>query len=190
MTDLAQWPLIQARWFTKWPGNLKRSVRVIVIHDMEYAERDDAAEIIAHDFATRDEKSKASAHICVDNNSIVRCVKDSDVAFAAPGCNTDGIQIELAGFGKQTRTQWLDDYSEKLLALGADATAQYCLKYKLPPIHLTNEQLASAGRGIVGHYQVSQVYKKSDHIDPGVGFPWDYFITLVGRCIDKRRLLV
>lgn len=190
MTDTDKWPLIQARWFTKWPTNYKRTVRVIVIHDMEYPETDTAAEIIAHDFATRSETQKASAHICVDNNSIVQCVKDNDVAFAAPGCNTDGIQIELAGFGKQTRAEWLDAYSEALLRLGADATAQYCIKYKIPPIHLTNQQLSGGERGIVGHYQVSHVYKKSDHTDPGAGFPWDYFIALVGRAIDKRRLPV
>lgn len=183
-----RWPFIQARWYTKTDPGVSRKVRVVVIHDMEFKESPDAAEIIAHDFATRGPNNKGSAHINVDSNSIVQCVKDNDVAYAAPGCNSDGIQIELAGFGKQTRTEWLDAYSDSLLKLAADATAQYCLKYNLPPIHLTNAQLAQGAKGIVGHYQVSAVYRKSDHTDPGAGFPWDYFIAMVGREMEKRRV--
>jgi hypothetical protein len=144
--ETESWPYVPASQYRKWTAGGRRPVRLVVIHDMEFPETARAAEVIAHDFATRTAKNPGSAHINVDNDSIVQCVKDNDIAFAAPGANRDGIQIELAGFGSQTREQWLDNYSEALLQRGADAAAQYCLKYGIPPIHITNQQLAAGAK--------------------------------------------
>lgn len=178
-----RWPFIKAKNFRKVDG--RRAVRVIVIHDMEFPETTSAAEVIAKDFATTDRQ--ASAHICVDSDSIVQCVLDNNVAFAAPGANNDGIQIELAGFAKQTREQWLDPYGVLMLDRAADATAQYCLKYDIPVRQLSNDQLGDkVSKGIVGHRQVSQVFKKSDHMDPGPNFPWDFFLKRVQLHFDDR----
>lgn len=175
MIETDVWPVRRARWFTEHGPS--RAVRVIVIHDMEAPEKGSTAEDVARYFATTD--VKASAHVCVDNNSIVQCVADSDVAYAAPGCNSDGIQIEMAGYGNQTRDQWLDEYGVALIDRAADAAAQYCLKYIIPPRHLTNAELEAGERGIVGHVQVSEVYQRSDHTDPGPNFPWDVFMDRV-----------
>lgn len=172
------WPIIKARWFTKVEGR-RRAVRVIVIHSMEFPERTDAARIIAHDFANRPADQKASAHLCIDDRTIIQCVKDNDVAFAAPGCNSDGIQIELAGYAKQTAGEWLDAYGTRMLEQAAHAVAQYCRKFSITAVHLTNDQLRAGRKGIVGHRQVSEVYRKSDHMDPGENFPWDYFMERV-----------
>lgn len=187
MIDTDLWPVVKARWFTKWasPGSGRRPVRVIVMHDMEAPEKGETAENVARYFATTD--TKASSHICVDNNTIVQCVKDNDIAYAAPGCNSDGIQIELAGYGRQTRAEWLDPYSLALIDLGANATAQYCLKYDIPPRQLTNTLLLAGARGIIGHYQASAVYKKSNHTDPGANFPWEHFMELVNVYHRARR---
>lgn len=181
MPETDSWPFVRARWFTKTAPGVRRNVRLIVIHAMQFPERTDAAEVIAHDFATRPESSKASAHLCIDNNSIIQCVWDNDVAYAAPGANSDGLQIELAGFTEQSGAQWLDDYSKAMLELAAKACAQYCGKYAIPSRHLTNAELQTGAKGFVGHDQVSEVYKKSDHTDPGAGFPWDYFMGRVAH---------
>lgn len=178
-----RWPFIRARHFQHVEG--KRAVRLIVIHDMEFPETDKAAEVIAKDFSVTDRQ--ASAHICVDSDSIVQCVLDNDVAFAAPGANHDGIQIELAGFGKQTRDEWLDAFGVLLLDRAADAAAQYSLKYEIPVRHLTDAQLADKKeRGFIGHVQASNVFKISDHTDPGPGFPWDFFLQRVQQHLDER----
>jgi len=187
MIETDRWTRIQARWYTPFPTGQRRAVRVIVVHAMEYTERVDAAEIIARDFASRSADAKASAHVCIDNNSIIQCVSDNDVAYAAPGCNNDGIQIELAGYINQTREQWLDDYGRALLANGANVIAQYALKYSLPLVHLTNAELREGGRGIVGHSQVSEVYRKSTHTDPGPGFPWDTVLEMAQDYYDERK---
>lgn len=184
MRETDNWPFVKAKWFTT--VTTVRHVRLVVIHDMEFPEHVDSAEVIAHDFATRPAAEKASAHLCIDN-SIIQCVKDNNVAFAAPGSNNDGIQLELAGYGRQSQEEWLDLYGIALIALAADATAQYCLKYNLPPLHLTDAQLRAGQKGIVGHDQVTRVYHGSDHTDPGPNFPWVYFINHVVSAWQSRQ---
>lgn len=177
LIDIAHLPVQPtARWFKSMGAN-KRRIRVIVVHDMEAPEKGDTAENVAKYFHTTD--TQASAHICADNNSLVRCVADNDIAYAAPGCNTDGLHLELAGYGKQTREQWLDTYSLDLLTYGASVVEQWGHLYDIPLLHITNEHLKDGGKGIIGHYQASEVYKKSDHTDPGPNFPWDIFMQLV-----------
>lgn len=186
MIETDNWPFVQAKHFKAVPKDQRRHVRLIVIHDMEYPEKMSAAEEVAKYFATTD--TPASAHLCVDADSIVQCVHDNDVAYAAPGTNSDGIQIELAGYGRQTREQWLDEYSSKLLDNAANAAAQYCLKYGIAPLHLTNESLADKTQhGIIGHYQASEVFKGSDHTDPGADFPWDVFMERVNLAFEARK---
>jgi N-acetyl-anhydromuramyl-L-alanine amidase AmpD len=185
-TDI--WPFMQAKYYLTVDHKTPRTVRVIVIHDMEAAERLDTAEAIARYFRDMPDDRKASAHCCIDADSVVQCVHDRDVAYAAPGCNNDGIQLELAGYGKQSRQQWLDTYGQSLLGLAGNVTAQYCLKYGIPVQHLTDDQLKRGMRGIVGHDQVSRVYHKSDHTDPGPGFPWDVLMSRTSQYFVERKV--
>jgi N-acetyl-anhydromuramyl-L-alanine amidase AmpD len=184
------WKYIEAKWYQKWEEPGRRPVRVITIHSMEFVEKGDSAEVIAHDFATRKADNKGSAHINVDNNSIIQCVKDNQIAYAAPGVNRDGIHIELAGYAKQSEKEWLDAYGIALLALAADATAQYCLKYEIPPVHLTDEELKAGRKGIIGHVQATRVYPRAGgqfHQDPGPNFPWTYFMGHVKSAYIARQ---
>lgn len=172
--ELDKWPIIRAK---NYKDVASRTIRLVVIHDMEAPEGAETAENVAKYFASG--KVQASAHLCIDSNSIVRGVDDVDVAYAAPGANSDGIQMELAGYARQTRADWLDAYSKATIENTAKATAQYCVKYGIPVKHLTNKELSAGQKGIVGHAQVSSVYKKSSHTDPGGNFPWDYFLQRV-----------
>jgi len=172
-------PFIKARFFRPFNAG-RRPVRLIVIHTMEVPERDGIAKDIANDFANRPETNQASAHLCIDNKAIFQSVKDNDIAFAAPGANQDGIHLELAGRAAQTAENWQDAYSTAVLENAANAAAQYCLKYEIPVKHLTNEELADLiTKGFVGHVQVTDVFKKSTHTDPGEAFPWDRFLERV-----------
>lgn len=181
-----RFPVVKARFFRAVPG--RRAVRVIVVHSMEAPEKGETAENVARFF--QNTQNPASAHLCIDNNSIVQCVMDNDVAFAAPGVNSDGVQLELAGFARQTRQEWLDPYGVLLLENAANAAAQYCLKYDIPIHHLTDEELRDGKKGIIGHVQASRVYKKSTHTDPGEGFPWDHFLDRVRHHHAERLKLV
>jgi N-acetyl-anhydromuramyl-L-alanine amidase AmpD len=171
-----KWPFVQAKFFRKVDG--VRRVRLIVMHSMEFEEKGDTAESCAKFFQTT--TRPASAHLCIDNNSIVQSVLDNNIPAAAPGANKDGIHIELAGFARQTEAEWLDDFGKQLLANAADAAAQYCLKYDIPVTRLSNADLANGKtKGFVSHAQVSAVFKLSDHTDPGPSFPWQFFLTAV-----------
>lgn len=176
-------PFVKANLFKSVSG--KRRVRLIVIHSMEAPEKGETAENVARFFANP--TTRASAHLCIDNNSIVQCVLDNNIAAAAPGANTDGIHLELAGFAKQTEAEWLDAFGVLLLNNAAEAAAQYSLKYDIPVRRLTNAELAKAeNKGIVSHSQVTEVFKKSTHMDPGKGFPWEFFLERVRELREAR----
>src|SRR3954454_6387676 len=83
-----------------------RPFDLVVIHSMEAPEKGETAEDVGHFFEKP--STRASAHYCVDNNSIVQCVQERDVAWAAPGANHDGVQIEHAGYARQTLREWED----------------------------------------------------------------------------------
>jgi hypothetical protein len=176
--ETESWAYLGAKYFGVRRTN---PVRLAVIHDAEFPEVLHGARGVAKYFQNPDPGVKPSAHISVDNQEVIQSVRDSYVANAAPGANHDGIHIELVGYQGQSVGDWLDNYSLGVLALAADATAQYCLKYDLPAIKLTNEELAAGKKGIVGHNQVSQVYKQSTHTDPGPNFPWYLFIGMVAE---------
>jgi N-acetyl-anhydromuramyl-L-alanine amidase AmpD len=179
------WPYIEARWNG---GRRSKPVSLIVIHDEEYPEKPSASEDIARDFANRPANDKASTHICVDCDSIIQCVNDSLIAWAAPPVNDRAIHIELAGFGAQKTADWRDNYSNAMLGLAADAAAQYALKFNLPILHLTDDQLRDGKPGFVGHDQVSRVFKQSTHTDPGFNFPWMRFMMWTRGSYEERRM--
>lgn len=156
-------------------------IRVIVIHTMETEENGSIAEIIGRYFAKS--TTKASAHVGVDTDSECRYVVDSDTAWAAPGCNADGLQLELTGRAGQTNGQWADEASEAILERGAQRVAKWCALWGIPAKRLTDEQLRAGHSGIVGHDNVSRVYRKSSHWDPGPNFPWAAFIDRVNELL-------
>lgn len=176
------WEYVPAKWQTE--VTTKRVVLHVVIHCMESQEKGETAENVGL-FFKRGE-SRSSSHIGVDSNSIVQYVKDNNVAWAAPGVNSTGIHIEMAGVAGQSSKEWEDPYSTLMLEKAADAAAQYCAKYTLPPIHLTNEALKNGRKGIIGHDQATAVFKpNSGHTDPGRNFPWRFFIERVAFYFAK-----
>jgi hypothetical protein len=152
-------------------------IRLIVLHTMEVAEADSVAEAVGNAFAKP--ATRASAHTGVDTDSECRYVADADTAWAAPGANADGLQLEMAGRAGQTTGQWTDAGSKAILERAAQRTATWCRTHDIPARRLTDAQLAAGLRGIVGHDQVSRVYKRSTHWDPGPNFPWASFLARV-----------
>lgn len=174
---------IQARNYTKGPRT-KGPIKLIVIHDMEAPETKDTAENVARWFASPT-APQASAHYCCDADSTVQCVKDSDIAWHAPGANAQGIGIEIAGYAKQKRADWLDDYSQQMLKTQViPLVARLCRAYQIPAVWLTPEQVAAGKRGICGHIDVTRAFPgKGTHTDPGDGFPRDILIAGVKAAI-------
>lgn len=158
------------------------AVEVIVIHTMEAPEGAATAEQIAAYFAKP--STRASAHVCADSDSLVRCVADQDTAWAAPGANANGLQLELAGYAKQTAAEWADAYSTAMLELAAQQCAEWVRKYGIPVRHLTVAELKAGRMGFVAHDDVSKAFGKSTHWDPGPNFPWGPFLARVSALVS------
>lgn len=166
---------VQARNFTKGRSS---PIDLIVIHTMESPEKPDTAESIARWFAGPT-APQASAHYCIDEDSIVQCVHDYDVAWHAPGANHNGLGFEHAGRAAQGAREWADAYSTKLLELSAELAAKKCEEHDVPVTWLRAADLLAGRRGITGHADVSRAFKRSDHHDPGSHFPVEAYLTLV-----------
>ena len=177
---------VQARNFTKGRSN---AIDVLVLHTMESPEKPDTAESVANWFAGST-APQASAHYCIDDNSVVQCVQDKDVAWHAPGANHNGLGIEHAGRAAQAPGDWSDEYSTKMLEISAELVATKCQEYNIPVTWLTPADLAAGKRGITGHVQVSQAFKRSDHHDPGGNFPVQAYLALVRERMGEAHIPV
>lgn len=162
----------QARNFTKTAG---RTIDLLVQHDMEAPEDITTAENLAA-WAAGPNAAQSSWHYGIDPDSIVQSVLDKDVAWAAPGANHDGLHFEHAGYARQTRDEWLDPASRAILDRSIELQIEKAQEYAIPVTRLTPAELLQGRRGLTGHRDVSAAFKRSDHTDPGAGFPWDYLI--------------
>lgn len=159
----------------RYKGRAGGKMDIIAIHTMEAAEGPQTAENVANYFKRVD----ASSHWCIDNNSRVRVVNDGDTAWTLPGANSRSLNIELAGYARQTAAEWADQYSLDMLEIAALSAAEWVNAYGIPIRKLTDEQIRNGAKGFAGHVDVNRVYKKSSHWDPGPAFPWDYFLGRV-----------
>lgn len=168
---------IQARHLTSTDG---RQIDLLVVHDAEFPEKPTAAEELARFFATT--TREASAHVNCDNNSVVRSVRDKDIAFAAPGANHDGLHAEFAGVAAQTARDWNDPFSKAMLFdVGVPVFGRWAEAYEIPAVFLDANDLKAQRRGITTHAQVSLAFRLSTHRDPGVGFPIADFVQAVRK---------
>jgi hypothetical protein len=175
LTDAGSYPFKQAAHYTK---GRTAAVRLIVIHDMEAPEKATTAEAVQSYFARSDSRV-ASAHLCVDSDSVARCVHDADTAYGAAHANSIGLHVEHAGYGRQSRAEWLDAFGKAMLELSAEAVARWCVAYKIPVVKLSGADLQAGKHGICGHKDVSDAWPSTGHTDPGPGFPWDYYLGRV-----------
>lgn len=172
--------VIPARWY----GVPRTEIDVIVLHDMESPEGAETAATVSRWAQTLPATRKASWTYAVDTNSIVQCVPELVVAYAAPGANHNGIQIEHAGLARQSRAEWFDAYSRPMLELSARLSADICRRRDIPPVWLTPGELQAGKRGITSHANVSLAFRRSTHTDPGQGFPVDWYMARVRELLD------
>jgi len=169
-------PFVQAARYTRVSDI--RQIDLVVLHTMESSEKPDTAEGVARWFAGST-SPEASAHYCVDSDSVVQCVRENDVAWGAPGANRIGVQVELAGRASQTAADWADVYSSALLARAAGLVADVCRRHAIPATFVDAAGLLRGERGVTTHAEVSKAWKRSTHWDVGPGFPMAAFLRAV-----------
>ena len=176
-------PFIEARNYTK---GRTAPIELMVIHAMEALEKFDTVEAIARWFAGPD-APQASCHCCIDNDSVVACVRDEDTAWHAPGANHNGLGFEHAGYSVQTAGDWDDPYSKAMLWRSARLVAAKCARYDVPAVWLSPDDLLAGRRGITSHWNVTLAFKRSDHTDPGPSFPAEDYVVSVKRVLAARK---
>jgi len=180
-------PFERAVYFSR-AKRVANDIDWIVLHAMDGAELDTKAETVSLWFAGKDPKQsapRASFHYAIDSNSIVQSVLEKDVAWHAPGANHNGIGIEHAGRAKQTREEWLDAFSRSMLLISAGLVARLCHKYGLPMLYVDPAGLLAGKCGITTHHDVTKAFKRSTHVDPGKGFPMDWYLEQVRYAYGK-----
>lgn len=167
----------QAKYYR--PGRIK-PIRLLVAHDPEYPVAPGFAKTLGDYFATIDRP--ASAHAGAGPDGVGRYVADGDTAFGAPNANADGLHQEIAGFSSFTRAQWLEP-ARGLPTLGnaADQFAEWCALHHIPPVLLTEAQVADGvTKGITDHRTITAAFNTvGGHTDPGPNFPWDVLIDMI-----------
>ena len=158
--------------------------RWIVVHDMEYPKRVGSARWCANFFATT---SPSSAHYCVDPAEVIQSVREEDGAWHTHGyaggveINRASIGIEHAGYYTQTREQWLDELGNAELDLSAKLSAEIAERWDIPIRRLSVEEIRAGLPGFAGHHDFVLATRTGSHVDPGVGFPWDVYLSRVQR---------
>ena len=185
-------PMMQARNY-RAVGD--RKIDYVVIHTMEHPEKPKTATAVAQWFAGPN-APRASAHFCIDDGEVVQCVKECDVAWAAPGTNHNGVHLEHAGYARQTPAEWSDVYSLTMLRRSAKLAAAICSRYNIPVVFVDAEGLLAGVRGITTHAEVSKAcalaktrcgpdnpfFKaRTTHTDPGKHFPMVKYLQEIER---------
>ena len=162
-----------------------KSIRLVVIHSAEAADSfgaDTSAEGVANYFARQ--STKASTQLAVDRDSCVRMVPDLVIPWGARGANSDGLHIEICGYAKWSKEEWLE--RETMLRRAAWKAAKWCWQYGIPARWVNDKQLANGtSRGLTTHAQVNRVFKGGTHWDPGGGFPKAAFIKWVSEYLAE-----
>lgn len=162
-----------------------RTVTIVVMHSMEAVESTRTADNVAAWFAGP-AAPMASAHYAVCCDSIVCCVHETDIAWHAPPVNSYSIGVEMAGFARASREDWEAD--QPMMFRAAELVADICQRHQLPVVFVDAAGLVAGQSGVTTHAQVSLAFKKTDHVDPGGGWPMEHFLELVQDCLDGKAI--
>lgn len=131
--------------------------------------------------------SSTSWHYAIDAAEVIQSVHDHTVAYHC-GYNSDSLGYEMCDNPSQPVTRWDDADHKAMLDRTARAVARNHAAYGIPVRFLDDAQLRywnANGRqakhgGIVTHAQMSRVFKRSTHWDPGE-WPANKFLSLVKK---------
>lgn len=156
-----------------------KSIKWIVLHSTE----GDTAAGAAEWFANPD--SQGSAHLVVDDSICYRTLKNNQIPWGAPGANTSGFHIEMAGHTNPykigdvehpgwTEKDWLAH--DVTLRRAAFKAAFHCKAFGIPVRLITANGLRVGLKGITTHLQCSKAFFGT-HTDPGENFPMQKFLV-------------
>lgn len=128
--------------------------------------------------------SGGSTHAVVDDSECYRTLDEDVVPWGASGdrANEDGLHVEMAGYARWTRDEWLSHRAE--IEKAAAVVLDWARRYDVPLVFLTAADLRAQGgeaRGITTHWEVTKAFDvEGGHVDPGPEFPIDVFLRMIG----------
>lgn len=153
-------------------------IRLIVLHSTEGDTARGAAGWFTQD------ASGGSAHVVVDDDECYRTLPDDVIPWGAQGdrANEDGLHLEMTGWAKRSRKEWLAH--KATIDKAAGVVADWARTYGVPLVYLTADDLRAQGdaaRGITSHMEITRAFDISGgHMDPGEHFPIDILLDEVG----------
>ena len=168
------YPFIESPHRTDASG---RAIGVVVIHTMEIAERDGAAEVCARWFAEPGVGGLGALLRRCRHDDPVRARGRHRLARAGRERELDRDRARrlrgpaVARLGRRLQPR-------RRRARGRGSRPRCARGYGIPLRRLRAADLVAGRRGVTGHADVSAAFRKSDHWDPGPDFPWARFLRL------------
>jgi hypothetical protein len=148
-----------------------KNIKWVVIHSTESGSAKSTAQYF------QAPQSTGSTQFVVGEDGVFRTLPDAAEPWAAPGANRDGLHIEIVGYASMKREDWLK--RQKTLKNAASIISSWCSTYGIPTQFVDAAGLIAGKKGITTHAEVSKAFKKSNHTDPGSGFPLDVILGMI-----------
>jgi hypothetical protein len=158
------------RGMIKSPNHSARSgkpVRLLIVHTAEGAR---TVASLGGYFANA--ANEVSSHAGIDDQRIETYVAYDRAAWTCRGANDISDNVELCGFARWTRSEWLNDHPN-MLSLAAQWLRERAAARGIPLRKLTPQQVAQGQSGVIAHVDWTIGMKDGTHTDCGGGFPWD-----------------
>lgn len=177
------YPFLQSRWYT--PGPRRGPINKICLHTMEAPCERGWAKRCAEIAAVLGPDRKVSAHFYVDPSEVWQGVRESDIAYTAPGANNDAVNIEQAGYAGFSDADWSSPNQVAMEQVVAALIVDLHIRYDIPLRFCTAADMLADpnAKGVTTHAEVNRAFHRSDHTDPGPNYPLDYVL------IEARALL-
>jgi len=148
---------VQSTNFQRVDPAKPRIVTLLPVHSMEAPNKPTTAESVAAWFARPNPPSGqprdpakhsplASAHSCIDCDSVVTCVMPQDIAWACSASNWCSYNVELAGYAKWLRADWLSAANAPMLKLAAEHLFKAAAYFGIPAQILSEAEVAECLR--------------------------------------------
>lgn len=163
----------------KYHGGHQSTITRIVLHGTVSPCEPGGAHAVARYF--QHPAYESSAHYVVDPTAEFQCVYDHTIAWH-DGTNTNSIGVEMCDPVEGPASRWADGHHQAMLARTAALVGALCDAYGVPKRRISPAQIRAGERGICSHVDMRDAFPGStSHWDPGPGFPWGQFLTLLGE---------
>lgn len=151
----------------------------IVIHDTEGLDAPGIRDLVGLAEFFKRQGRGYGYHVAVDaDGNSSRMVDDREIGWHLGGGNTGSLGVSMIAQARFTRPFWFT--RPRQLHKVARWLAWWSLEHDIPLVKAKPRE-GDPGIGVLTHGQWSAASSKSDHTDPGAGFPFFYVLFWARR---------